>query len=201
MPSWPGPSRGAVLEADNLDVLAAIPDGAVDLAYADPPFATGRRAPPGLDPDRERGADPAAGSAAARWPTRPSATWPGTTTCRWTSTSRRSAARLREIHRVLAPHGSLYLHVDWRTVAPRAAAAGRGVRAGAVPQRDRLGLRLRRPGAGPLAAQARHDPVVREGRPLAVRPRGDRPDPVHGARASWDPRRRPAASSRPTSGG
>ena len=37
-----GSSRGAVVEADNLDVLAAIPDGAVDLAYADPPFATGR---------------------------------------------------------------------------------------------------------------------------------------------------------------
>src|SRR5512144_3379900 len=34
-------SPGAVVEADNLDALRAIPDRVVDLAYADPPFATG----------------------------------------------------------------------------------------------------------------------------------------------------------------
>ncbi len=38
-----GSARGAVIEADNLDVLEAMPAGAVDLAYADPPFATGQR--------------------------------------------------------------------------------------------------------------------------------------------------------------
>ena len=31
-----GTTPGAVLEADNLDALAALPDGVVDLAYADP---------------------------------------------------------------------------------------------------------------------------------------------------------------------
>ena len=36
-----GARSGAVVAADNLDALAAIPDGAVDLVYADPPFATG----------------------------------------------------------------------------------------------------------------------------------------------------------------
>ena len=137
----------------------------MDLAYADPPFATGGARAAGLDPDRERGADAAGVPRAGGGATRRSATWPATTTCRWTEHLEALAARVREIHRVLAPHGSLYLHVDWRTVAPRAAAARRGVRARAVPQRDRLGVRLRRPAAGPLAAQARHDPVVREGRP------------------------------------
>ena len=36
-----GRATGAVIEADNLAVLDALPDGVVDLAYADPPFATG----------------------------------------------------------------------------------------------------------------------------------------------------------------
>ena len=34
-------ARGAVVEADNLEVLRSLPDACVDLAYADPPFATG----------------------------------------------------------------------------------------------------------------------------------------------------------------
>ena len=109
-----GSSAGAVIEADNLDALAAIPDGVVDLAYADPPFATGRqrrlvsirtgsgeRTRPGFrgkDVSYEAVSDHAFADdlplelhlAALE-------------------------ARLREVHRVLAPHGSLYLHVDWRT--------------------------------------------------------------------------------------
>ena len=34
-------SAGAAVEADNLDALRSLPDACVDLAYADPPFATG----------------------------------------------------------------------------------------------------------------------------------------------------------------
>jgi len=109
-----GALPGAVAEADNLEVLAAIPDGAVDLVYADPPFATGKtqrlesirlgtgdRTRPGFRGDAtayEVVSDhaysddlPLADHLAAL------------------------AERLRELHRVLSPHGSLYLHVDWRT--------------------------------------------------------------------------------------
>ena len=35
-----GPGR--IVQADNLRVLRALPDAAVDLIYADPPFNTGR---------------------------------------------------------------------------------------------------------------------------------------------------------------
>jgi site-specific DNA-methyltransferase (adenine-specific) len=110
-----GSAPGAVLEADNLDVLAAMPDGCVDLAYADPPFATGKR---------RRLVSIRTGSG--------DRTRPG---FRGAEVSYRAvsdlafeddlpldrhlaalAARVREVHRVLAPHGSLYLHVDWRTV-------------------------------------------------------------------------------------
>ena len=110
-----GSSGGAVLEADNLDVLASLPDGTVDLAYADPPFATGRR---------QRLVSIRTGSG--------DRTRPG---FRGAEVSYEAVSdhafdddlplgvhlealgtRVREIHRVLAPHGSLYLHVDWRTV-------------------------------------------------------------------------------------
>jgi site-specific DNA-methyltransferase (adenine-specific) len=110
-----GSSGGAVLEADNLDVLAAIPDGSVDLAYADPPFATGRQ---------QRLVSIRTGSGVR--------TRPG---FRGAEVSYEAVsdhafeddlplgehldalgARVRAIHRVLAAHGSLYLHVDWRTV-------------------------------------------------------------------------------------
>ena len=93
------------------------------------------------------------------------ATSPMTTACRWTSTSPRCAPGSEAIHRVLAPHGSLYLHVDWRTVHHVRLLLDEVFGAGPVPQRARLGLRLRRAAARPLAAQARHDPVVRAGRP------------------------------------
>ena len=107
-------SRGAVVEADNLDLLAALPDGVVDLAYADPPFATGTA-------QRLRSIRLGTGELE-----RPG--FRGGTT-RYEVTSDLAfddglplvehLAALRErlaaIHRVLAPHGSLYLHVDWRT--------------------------------------------------------------------------------------
>ncbi len=110
-----GSSGGAVILADNLAALAAIPDGVVDLAYTDPPFATG---------GQQRLVSIRTGSG--------NRTRPG---FRGKEVSYEAVsdlafaddlpldhhlaalgARVREIHRVLAPHGSLYLHVDWRTV-------------------------------------------------------------------------------------
>src|SRR5258708_8473436 len=38
-----GMSRGRVVLADNLQVLAQLPDESVDLIYVDPPFNTGKR--------------------------------------------------------------------------------------------------------------------------------------------------------------
>jgi site-specific DNA-methyltransferase (adenine-specific) len=110
-----GSSPGAVVEADNLAALAAIPDGAVDLAYADPPFATGKQ---------QRLVSIRSGSEDG--PTR--AGFRGKVAS-YVAVSDHAFAddlpleehlaalgpRVREIHRVLAPHGSLYLHVDWRT--------------------------------------------------------------------------------------
>jgi site-specific DNA-methyltransferase (adenine-specific) len=109
-----GDARGVVIEADNLEALAAIPDGCVDLAYADPPFAAGGqrrlvsirtgagdRTRPGF---RGRTVAYEAVSDLAFEDDLP--------------LDRHLAAleaRVREVHRVLAPHGSLYLHVDWRT--------------------------------------------------------------------------------------
>ena len=34
---------GRIVLADNLAVLATLPDGSIDLIYVDPPFNTGRR--------------------------------------------------------------------------------------------------------------------------------------------------------------
>ena len=77
--------------------------------------------------------------------------------------------------------------------APRQAAARRGVRPRVLPQRADLGLRLRRQAQAPLAAEARHDPRLRQGPgALLLRRRGGRARALHGARA-WSRRRRPRA--------
>jgi site-specific DNA-methyltransferase (adenine-specific) len=107
-------SVGAVIEADNLEVLAALPDGCVDLAYADPPFAAGgtRR----LVSIRTGRGDRTRTGFRGR-----TVAWEAVAE-RWFEDDLPLDAhlaalekRLREVHRVLADHGSLYLHVDWRT--------------------------------------------------------------------------------------
>lgn len=110
-----GRLRGAVIEADNLAVLEAIPDGSVDLAYADPPFATGtaRRLQTIRlgEGDRER-------TGFRGGPIRYEVTSDLAYDDDLPLEAHLAAlgARLREVHRVLAPRGSLYLHCDWRTV-------------------------------------------------------------------------------------
>jgi DNA modification methylase len=92
-----GADEGApnrLLLADALALLASLPAASVDLAYADPPFATGkvRRAADGNGAVRrydDRLDDPDAYRA-------------------WLE------PHLRELHRVLAPTGSLFLHLDHR---------------------------------------------------------------------------------------
>jgi site-specific DNA-methyltransferase (adenine-specific) len=110
-----GQQTGAVVNADNLDALRAIPDGAVDLAYADPPFATGARRRLSAirtgDGDRTRRGF---GGRTYRYRVVSDVAWfDDLPLDRHLEALQR---RLEEIHRVLAPHGSVYLHVDWRTV-------------------------------------------------------------------------------------
>jgi site-specific DNA-methyltransferase (adenine-specific) len=80
---------------DNLVVLRELPAGACSLIYVDPPFGTGQRRK-GAGPDVPAFDDPYAGGIEAFVEfLRP---------------------RLEQMHRVLSERGSLYLHLDWRTV-------------------------------------------------------------------------------------
>ncbi len=127
-----GTANGAVVEADNLDALRALPDGCVDLAYADPPFATGesqrltsirtgqrRRASPWLRRPhlslrgrvRPRlGRRPAARRSTSRrsardWP-RSTVCWPPTDRSTSTSTGARRTTRDCSSTRCSVPRGS-----------------------------------------------------------------------------------------------
>lgn len=105
---------GAVWLADNLDVLARIPSESVDLVYIDPPFNTGRtqsrsRLRTVRDDEGDR-----TGFGGRRY--------------RTVRIGERSFAdsfddylaflepRIVEARRVLAPHGSLYFHGDYREI-------------------------------------------------------------------------------------
>ncbi len=106
--------RGIVHLADNLDVLPTLADESVDLVYADPPFNTGTaRVRTQLRTVQSEAGD-RTGFAGRRYATEPLATRAYADgfedyLCFLTP-------RLRELHRLLAPHGSLYLHLDFREV-------------------------------------------------------------------------------------
>jgi site-specific DNA-methyltransferase (adenine-specific) len=86
-----------LLLADALALLGTLEDGSVDLVYADPPFATGQvRRGPSADGVEHRYDD--------------SLDDPGAYTA-WLE------PHLAELHRVLAPTGSLFLHLDHRMSA------------------------------------------------------------------------------------
>jgi site-specific DNA-methyltransferase (adenine-specific) len=92
-----GSEPNRLLLADALALLGTLADASVDLAYADPPFATGQvRKGPG-EPGAEHRYDDR--------PDDPEAY------CAWLE------PHLAELHRVLAPTGSLFLHLDHRMSA------------------------------------------------------------------------------------
>ena len=110
-----GETAGTIVEADNLAVLRAIPDGSVDLCYADPPFATGRTRRlstirTGTGEQTRKGF----GGREYRYEVVSDLAYgDGLSLADHLAALRE---RVVEIRRVLAPHGSLYLHCDWRTV-------------------------------------------------------------------------------------
>jgi DNA modification methylase len=89
-------TRGAIVLGDNLPLMAALPDACIDLIYADPPFFTGA-------PRRGRLRDEA-GEAHYddRWGRSLGNYMP------WL------AERLAQMHRLLKPTGSLFVHLDYR---------------------------------------------------------------------------------------
>jgi site-specific DNA-methyltransferase (adenine-specific) len=109
-----GAMAGKIHLADNMDVLRSLEDGSVDLIYIDPPFNTGKeQAQTRIRTVRASSGD-RVGFQGRTYETR--------------VVGRRSFAdlfenyvgflepRLEEAYRVLAPAGSLYLHLDYREV-------------------------------------------------------------------------------------
>jgi site-specific DNA-methyltransferase (adenine-specific) len=99
---------------DNLDVLPGFPAGRFDLIYIDPPFNTGRmqtrtELATTRDPDGDR-----TGFHGDRYRT----TRLGTRSYddRFDDYLAFLEPRLREAHRLLAPEGSLFVHLDYREV-------------------------------------------------------------------------------------
>jgi DNA modification methylase len=84
-----------VILGDNLDVMRALPDGCIDLIYADPPFFTGKR---------------------QRAPARNGHGEGHAFDDRWPSVEAYVAwlrPRLEEMRRLLRDTGTLYVHCDW----------------------------------------------------------------------------------------
>lgn len=106
--------RGRIIFADNLPVLAQIPDNSVPLVYIDPPFNTGQtKKRTTLKTTQDTNGD-RTGFQGKRY----------TTTAFDTLSFADSfddflafiEPRLRETYRILAPNGSLYFHIDYREV-------------------------------------------------------------------------------------
>ena len=152
-----------ILLGDNLPLLRELETGSVQMAYADPPFNTGRtqalqdaRGPSPSPPPTVTG--PA--SAAAGY---------ATTLLQESSLPRRvrglsglSWSRgCRELRRVLAPEGTLYLHLDYREAHYAKLLLdelfGRECFLNELIWAYDYGAKPRTP----LAAEARHDPRVR----------------------------------------
>ncbi len=88
------PPIGRVVHGDNLELMQRLPDGCCDLIYVDPPFCTGRSRRSGSAPTRFKDH------------------WSGGLDGYLAFLTE----RLVEIHRLLPATGTLYVHLDWRTV-------------------------------------------------------------------------------------
>ena len=106
-------ARNRLIEGDCLAVMRALPAESIDLIYVDPPFYSGREYPL---PDARDAAPTAAASEGKRAADRAAAAfvdrWEGGLDdyLAWL------APRLQEMHRLLRPTGSLFVHLDWHAV-------------------------------------------------------------------------------------
>lgn len=101
--------------ADNLDVLRALPDGCAGLIYIDPPFNTGRlrrRTELSVSMDAQDGDRTGFGGRRYRSAAGRSREYRDT----FEDFQGFLRPRLVEAYRVLAEHGSLYFHIDYREV-------------------------------------------------------------------------------------
>lgn len=106
--------RSQVILQDNLTVLESLQDSSVDLIYIDPPFNTGsvrrhREVRVALDPDGDR-----VGFAGRRYRTHVGSTREYADD--YSDFASFIRPRLEQAYRVLAPHGSMYFHIDYREV-------------------------------------------------------------------------------------
>jgi site-specific DNA-methyltransferase (adenine-specific) len=104
-----GPDR--IVLGDNLPVLRELPDGAFRLAYLDPPFNTGRRQERhAVESSRAETGTPGFGGTRYERIRRLAAAFDDRFTDYWGFLE----PRLEEVHRLLDPSGTLYLHLDYR---------------------------------------------------------------------------------------
>jgi site-specific DNA-methyltransferase (adenine-specific) len=104
-----------VVAGDNLDVLARLPEGGFDVVYLDPPFNTGRaqrRRTLAMEPEGADGDGDRTGFGGRRYRTRLLQALAYDDS--FSDYLGFLAPRLEQIHRLLAPHGTLYFHIDYR---------------------------------------------------------------------------------------
>lgn len=100
---------------DNLNVLRGLPDGCIDLVYVDPPFGTGQVQR--LSSIRTgRGERSRTGFGGRRYPFEVVSTHHYRDDMSLDEYLSFLYERLAEVHRALAPTGSLYLHLDFHAV-------------------------------------------------------------------------------------
>jgi site-specific DNA-methyltransferase (adenine-specific) len=100
---------------ENLDALRQLPDECVDLCYIDPPFNTGKvQAHTRIRTVHDEAAGDRKGFGGRRY--RTEVVGQQAFADRYMDFQEFLAPRLRELHRVLGPHGSLFLHLDSREV-------------------------------------------------------------------------------------
>ena len=107
--------EGRIILGDNLDVMRALPSGCVDLAYIDPPFGTGQvRRLESIRTGAGEAVRTGFGGRAYRFDVVTSHSYEDAMP--FEAYLGFLTERLAEIHRLLAPEGSLYVHLDHRAV-------------------------------------------------------------------------------------
>jgi site-specific DNA-methyltransferase (adenine-specific) len=104
--------RGVVYHADNLEILARIEDATIDLVYIDPPFNTGKVQRKLTRKTVRDEAGDRTGFGGRRYRTEELGA--SEYEDRFDDYLAFLEPRLRHAHRVLAPSGSLYFHIDYR---------------------------------------------------------------------------------------